>query len=103
MPPMSISAWHCGAFGAAGVHTVNPDCLLCGTLNTAMPFVAFVPSPFVASVDKFSCTKLSPGRVTRTAPAFGMVSALGNPPGNGWMPQAVHPLEQPPPLQDATR
>jgi hypothetical protein len=51
----------------------------------------------------FSWTKFRPGRVTRTEAAFGIVLAFGKPPGRGVVPQVEQPLEQPPPLHDATR
>src|ERR1700733_11017303 len=46
--------------------------------------------------------KSSPERVTRAAAAFAISSAGGNPWARGVTPHPAHPLEQPPPLHDAT-
>ena len=56
-----------------------------------------------ASVGPLVWRKSSPGRVTRADAALVMRDAFGKPPGRGVIPQPAHPLEQPPPLQAATR
>src|SRR3954470_21614495 len=95
--PRSISALHFGGAGIASGQMSAPEVLDFGMSNDATPPTADVPSALMPIVVRFSWRKFRPGRVTRTAAAFGTVWLFGNPPGSGVVPHDAQPLEQPPP------